>query len=234
MDYNMSLKIVDFGLANTYTKEETLRTPCGSQVYAAPEILQGEHYNGEMVDIWSSGIILFAMVCGYLPFQDDDPLQLTKKILNEKCHYPSHVSSDLRDLIDKILTKDPLKRSTIEKIRSHPWMNKNINLNSNRNKGIVVGYNKIPIDQRALSMMGKDYNPEYVSKCLEANRHNGITTTYYLTLKKYIRNGGNSLCDLSSSNFNSHLLKSESKKKASKVSVQQYKSILHEHKPRVN
>lgn len=92
LDHGMNLKIVDFGLANTYNKEETLKTPCGSQVYAAPEILQGENYNGEMVDIWSSGIILFAMVCGYLPFQDDDPLSLTKKILYGKYNLPSNVS----------------------------------------------------------------------------------------------------------------------------------------------
>lgn len=86
-------------------------------------------------------------------------------------------------------------------------MNKHLTMNSNRNKGIVVGYNKIPIDPSILKGMGKEYNPEYVSKCLEANRHNSITTAYYLTLKKHIKNGGDSCCDLSSLNFNANPLK---------------------------
>lgn len=70
LTYNNSLKIVDFGLSNTYKKGELLKTPCGSPCYAAPEMIQGERYDGIKVDIWSSGIILFAMLNGYLPFED--------------------------------------------------------------------------------------------------------------------------------------------------------------------
>lgn len=95
LDHGMNLKIVDFGLANTYSKDESLKTPCGSQVYAAPEILQGESYSGEMVDIWSSGIILYAMVCGTLPFQDpnNDQMKLTRQIIYGKYELPPTVSS---------------------------------------------------------------------------------------------------------------------------------------------
>lgn len=66
----MNLKVVDFGLSNVYNNNERLETACGSPCYAAPEMIKGEKYNGLCVDIWSSGIILFAMTCGYLPFDD--------------------------------------------------------------------------------------------------------------------------------------------------------------------
>ena len=68
LDHKKDIKLVDFGLSNIYNRKELLRTPCGSPNYAAPEMLQSKSYSGLMVDIWSSGIILFAMICGYLPF----------------------------------------------------------------------------------------------------------------------------------------------------------------------
>ena len=69
MDDNRILKIIDFGLSNNYEDGEFLKTPCGSPCYAAPEMLQGKKYSGLMVDIWSTGIILYAMVNGFLPFE---------------------------------------------------------------------------------------------------------------------------------------------------------------------
>jgi len=64
LDDNKNLKIVDFGLSNTYKTGELLKTACGSPCYAAPEMVAGKKYQGVQVDIWSSGVILFAMVCG--------------------------------------------------------------------------------------------------------------------------------------------------------------------------
>lgn len=68
LDHNKDIKIVDFGLSNIYGKGELLKTPCGSPCYAAPEMIDGKRYSGLMVDVWSCGIILFAMICGFLPF----------------------------------------------------------------------------------------------------------------------------------------------------------------------
>ena len=68
LDHNKDIKIVDFGLSNIYAKNELLKTPCGSPCYAAPEMIDGKRYNGLLVDIWSCGIVLFAMICGFLPF----------------------------------------------------------------------------------------------------------------------------------------------------------------------
>jgi 5'-AMP-activated protein kinase catalytic alpha subunit len=81
LDHSNNVKIVDFGLSNTYKDGETLKTACGSPCYAAPEMIAGKRYNGLEVDIWSSGVVLFAMVCGYLPFEDPNTAKLYKKIL---------------------------------------------------------------------------------------------------------------------------------------------------------
>jgi 5'-AMP-activated protein kinase catalytic alpha subunit len=121
-DYN-NLKIVDFGLSNTYSAHQTLKTACGSPCYAAPEMVAGKTYAGLPADIWSCGVVLFAMVCGYLPFEDPQTNVLYKKILNAEYSIPDFVSNDCRDLITRILTADPDQRLTIENIKAHSWYN---------------------------------------------------------------------------------------------------------------
>ena len=81
LDHNNSIKIVDFGLSNLYSPGERLKTACGSPCYAAPEMISGEKYRGTTVDVWSSGVVLFALLCGYLPFEDPETAELYKKIL---------------------------------------------------------------------------------------------------------------------------------------------------------
>lgn len=86
------VKIVDFGLSNTHEEGRLLRTACGSPCYAAPEMIQGKLYKGPMADIWSLGVVLFAMVCGYLPFEDSNTNILYKKILSADYKLPSFLS----------------------------------------------------------------------------------------------------------------------------------------------
>ena len=117
------LKIIDFGLSN-YFKEgqkDLLATPCGSPCYASPEMVAGKKYNGFKIDIWSSGIILYAMLCGYLPFEDKDNDILFEKILECKLIFPKYVKKLSRDLIEKILVTDPDKRISIPEIKNHPF-----------------------------------------------------------------------------------------------------------------
>jgi serine/threonine protein kinase len=71
LDENNNIKIIDFGLANIMKDSSSLKTACGSPNYAAPEVISGKAYGGMEVDIWSCGVILYAMVCGSLPFDDD-------------------------------------------------------------------------------------------------------------------------------------------------------------------
>lgn len=108
-----------------------MATSCGSPCYAAPELVINDenNYVGTAVDIWSCGVILFAMLCGYLPF-DDDPSNpqganinvLYKYILSTPLEIPKHASEDATDLLRLMLVPDPTKRCTLDQIRSHPWL----------------------------------------------------------------------------------------------------------------
>ena len=117
------LKIIDFGLSNYFkeNQEELLVTPCGSPCYASPEMVAGKKYNGFKIDIWATGIILYAMLCGYLPFEDKNNDALFKKILECKIKYPRYIGEKSKDLLKKILVNEPDKRITISEIKEHPF-----------------------------------------------------------------------------------------------------------------
>ena len=126
LDYDNTLKIVDFGLSNLYEKGQTLKTACGSPCYAAPEMIAGKRYHGLQTDIWSSGVVFFAMVAGYLPFEDPKTSNLYKKIMSADYQMPKFLSPECKDFITKILNTDPEKRLTINDIRNHNWMKNNL------------------------------------------------------------------------------------------------------------
>lgn len=119
---NLLVKIVDFGLSNIHDGGRLLRTACGSPCYAAPEMIQGRMYHGPVADMWSLGVVLFAMVCGFLPFEDSNTNLLYKKILSANYKMPTFLSANAQDLIRRILETDPEKRYTVDKIRQHPWL----------------------------------------------------------------------------------------------------------------
>lgn len=169
-------------------------------------MLKGEAYEPVGVDIWSAGVILFAMLCGCLPFQDNkNQGELYKSIMEGSYEITVKMSDPAKDLIQKILTVDPRHRYTIEDIRRHPWMTYGVQKRCN--KGIVIGYNRIPIDSKILSSLSEfEVDIEKTQSCIEANRHNNLTTTYYLTLKKFLKEGGESTCDLGGKNFDKNLL----------------------------
>ena len=183
LDCNKNIKIVDFGLSNTYKPNELLQTACGSPCYAAPEMIAGKKYVGLKVDLWSSGVILYAMLSGYLPFEDPNTSELYRKILNCEYEIPEWISSLGRDIITLILDTNPETRYTIGKIRGHSWFKQVFTESS---LGILVGYNQIPINQEILQKLSAfQFDLEHSQKCIEANKHNHITTTYYLLMKKY-------------------------------------------------
>ena len=119
-----------------YNEGETLKTACGSPCYAAPEMIEGKHYNGLMSDIWSSGVVLFAMVCGYLPFEDEVTAKLYKKIGKADYQCPKYVSENFKDLLSKILNVNPQTRYTIDQIRNHEWSKQ---VPEYKEKGIIIG-----------------------------------------------------------------------------------------------
>lgn len=121
LDEHSNVKIADFGLSNCMRDGWFLKTSCGSPNYAAPEVISGKLYAGPEVDIWSCGVIVYALLCGTLPFDDESIPYLFRKIKGGIYILPSYLSDSSRDLISKMLVTDPLKRISIDEIRKHPW-----------------------------------------------------------------------------------------------------------------
>ncbi|KAL4463017.1 hypothetical protein ABPG72_022224 [Tetrahymena utriculariae] len=197
LDCNNNIKVVDFGLSNTYEDGSTLKTACGSPCYAAPEMVSGKRYEGLKTDIWSCGIILYAMLCGYLPFEDSNTTDLYKKIINDPVKLPKFLTDRSQSILNGILEKNPEKRLTIEAIRKHDFCI----LNSNQPilKGIIFGKDDILVDPLILQIIKDEYgiDSEQARVMIQNNKHNQITATYYLLLNSHIRNGGVSIADLS-------------------------------------
>ncbi|KAF3795394.1 SNF1-related protein kinase catalytic subunit alpha [Nymphaea thermarum] len=121
LDSKCNVKIADFGVSNIIQNVHFLKTSFGSPNYAAPEVISGKLYAGPEVDVWSCGVILYALLCGSLPFDDENIPNLFKKIKGGIYTLLSHFSVGARDLIPRMLVVDPMKRITIPEIRQHPW-----------------------------------------------------------------------------------------------------------------
>ena len=115
------LKIIDFGLCHDFDGENFLTTKCGSPSYAAPEILKGYPYDGFKTDIWCCGIILYAMLCGYLPFDGDNNQEIFQSIVECKPEFPDFLEDDSINLLIWILNSEPKDRISIEEIKCHPF-----------------------------------------------------------------------------------------------------------------
>jgi carbon catabolite-derepressing protein kinase len=123
LDEYYNVKVADFGLSNVMADGDFLKTSCGSPNYAAPEVISGRLYAGPEVDVWSCGVMLYVMLCGRLPFDDDYIPSLFKKINNGVYTVPSFLSQSTRQIIQQMLVVDPLKRIIIPEIRANEWFN---------------------------------------------------------------------------------------------------------------
>ncbi|KAF3931918.1 hypothetical protein ABW20_dc0100602 [Dactylellina cionopaga] len=126
LDDNLNVKIADFGLSNIMTDGNFLRTSCGSPNYAAPEVISGKLYAGPEVDVWSCGVILYVMLCGRLPFDDDYIPTLFKKIAQGTYHIPTYLSRESVALLKKMLVVNPVNRITVPEIKQDPWFLKDL------------------------------------------------------------------------------------------------------------
>ena len=194
------LKLVDFGLSNTYEKGELIKTACGSPCYAAPEMISGNDYEGFYSDLWSCGVVLYCMLVGKLPFDDEDIKKLYHNIKIANYIMPIFLSDYAQDLLKKILIPNPKKRIKLEEIKRHPFllMSEKIPMY----KGIIMDYEKIQIDYDIVKQMKEKYfnNDEYCNiNCdiilgnIKNNLHNKITTIYYLLHKSKYENNSNDI-----------------------------------------
>jgi serine/threonine protein kinase len=121
LDAQRNVKLSDFGFTREFESRMYMDTRCGTTAYAAPEMLANKRYLGQEIDIWSLGIILFVLLCGYLPFDDDDDRELRHQIIKAPVLVPLHLSAEAQNLIYSILQKDGSRRLSIFGILSHPW-----------------------------------------------------------------------------------------------------------------
>ena len=179
------IKIIDFGLSNLFSPRSHLKTFCGSLYFAAPELLQARQYTGPEVDIWSFGIVLYVLVCGKVPFDDQSMPQLHAKIKKGVVDYPAWLSNgkhmisvvdflfvgfsvepgqlmdspECKSLISKMLVTDPKQRTSLQEIMNHPWITKGFNTppeNYLPHRGPI----QLPLDPEIVEKMtGFDFGP---------------------------------------------------------------------------
>lgn len=126
LDVRGNLKVSDFGLsALPQQGVHLLHTTCGTPNYVAPEVLNGQGYDGASADIWSCGVILYVLMAGYLPFEEADLASLYSKINAADFSCPFWFSASAKSLIDRILDPNPNTRITIDEIRDDPWFKVN-------------------------------------------------------------------------------------------------------------
>jgi len=122
LDGNGNVKIADFGVSKLVKPGDVMHEQSGTPAYIAPEILKEEGYSGFKADIWSAGVVLYAMLCGTVPFKASNMKELHKMIIKGKYNLKEEVSDEAKQLMRAMLETDPKKRISIAKILQHPWM----------------------------------------------------------------------------------------------------------------
>ena len=188
-----NIKVIDFGLSNYCADTELLKSACGSPCYASPEMLSGNPYNGISTDLWSSGIVLYSMLVGTLPFDDHELHSLYEQIKIGTFYIPSTLSLEAIDFLKKILQVEPKKRINLEQIKQHPWFN----IEKNKlYKGIDLTIETFPYNIKLIKNVLKRYfendkeiNENNFIKMIQYNACNQYTATYYLTEKSLNKMG---------------------------------------------
>ncbi|WOL08636.1 CBL-interacting serine/threonine-protein kinase 5-like [Canna indica] len=125
LDHNGDLKVSDFGLSalpEQLRQDGLLHTQCGTPTYVAPEVLRRRGYDGAKADLWSCGVILYVLLAGFLPFQDESLMRMYCKVLKAEYQIPPWFSNDARRLISRLLVADPEKRMSVPAIMRHQWL----------------------------------------------------------------------------------------------------------------
>ena len=199
-DKNNRPKIVGFGYSSFYESNKTIEGAYGSLCYACPEIIDETPYNPELADVWSLGVILYVLICGYLPFSDEDDNKNKILISSGKIDFPKEISNKLKDLLRHMLDQNPNKRYTFDKVLKHPW----IKPYSEKilSQGINIYKIKFPVDERILNIIneyGLDKNN--VKNDLIMNKYNVGTGIYKQIVRKLLDIKIKNISDLWSEEF---------------------------------
>ncbi|XP_034451405.1 maternal embryonic leucine zipper kinase isoform X1 [Hippoglossus hippoglossus] len=184
IDENHNLKLIDFGLC---AKPKgglgyELMTCCGSPAYAAPELIQGRAYIGSEADVWSMGVLLFALLCGYLPFDDENCMVLYRKITRGKYDNPRWLSPGSVLLLNQMMQVDPKRRVAVRHLLDHPWVLKDYN-------SPVEWYSRQPlghIDEDCITEMAVNMkrSRESTTALVKEWQYDHTTAIYLLLLSK--------------------------------------------------
>jgi serine/threonine protein kinase len=156
LDRYNNIRLIDFGLSKEFTQgSPTLQTACGSPAYAAPEMIQGHSYT-KAADMWSAGILLFAIVAGQLPFDDDNVQVLLQKVVSQEPEYPRTMSRSLVDLLQRLLCKSPQGRITIDRLKEHQWF-------SQCEYSVLVGFSPMPFCRDSKQMIDREVVEQLVA-----------------------------------------------------------------------
>ncbi|XP_029915746.1 maternal embryonic leucine zipper kinase isoform X2 [Myripristis murdjan] len=184
IDESHNLKLIDFGLC---AKPKgglgyELMTCCGSPAYAAPELIQGKAYIGSEADVWSLGVLLFALLCGYLPFDDDNCMVLYRKITRGKYDNPRWLSPGSILLLNQMMQVEPKRRLTVKQLLDHPWVMKDYSSPVEWHSKQPLGH----IDEDCITEMAVNMkrSRESTTQLVKEWRYDQTTATYLLLLSK--------------------------------------------------
>ena len=163
IDLNNNIKLCDFGVSKQIHKGMLLKDKCGTPAYIAPEILSSDNdngYEGPPVDMWSSGVVLYAMLSGTVPFKPANLKELNKIMMKGEYSPIQDISKEATHLISGLLELDPKKRFTIDKVMNHPWL-----ISDNGSKNEVMLFTKA--EMVLLSKANVDYRYARKSEMME-------------------------------------------------------------------
>ncbi|XP_043190987.1 serine/threonine-protein kinase BRSK2-like [Amphibalanus amphitrite] len=193
LDEKNNIRVADFGMASLQPDGHTLETSCGSPHYACPEVIRGEKYDGRRADVWSCGVILYALLVGALPFDDDNLRQLLEKVKRGTFHIPHFVPPDCQNLLRGMIDVNPETRLKLREINRHPWVIAG-------SKGeleleppmmevvqthVIPGSERLDTDVlRAMSHLGCFKDKEVLVQKLLSPTHNTEKVIYFLLLER--------------------------------------------------
>ncbi|TMS37184.1 hypothetical protein L596_004164 [Steinernema carpocapsae] len=193
LDERNNIKVADFGMASLQVEGSMLETSCGSPHYACPEVIRGEKYDGRKADVWSCGVILYALLVGALPFDDDNLRNLLEKVKKGVFHIPHFVPSDCQNLLRSMIEVDPHKRFSLSDVFKHPWVagSSKTELELELPMAQVVQTHIIPSEEnidpdvfRHMNSLGCFKDKEKLIRELLSTKHNTEKMVYFLLLDR--------------------------------------------------
>ena len=204
-DKYTNIKITGFGVSTFSNPGSLLSSPVGTLIYAPPEMILSQKYDGELNDVWDAGIVLYTMVCGNLPFSQDNQDVNINHIIEGFYDIPKDISTSCVEVIKACLECNPEKRITFNKLKDLSWIKCN---NFNYVKGININEEKIIVDdiilhecKKYISANNQDILNK-IKKSVIENKFDEFSSLYYLVFQKQIKKGYQSIFNINKKDRN--------------------------------